>query len=311
MLGFIFFYLLLCQLQLSFFSLIEINKYMMIKNLAWIAILVLVLSSVIAKSQDFVPFTETGKNSVYPDSFEGKVTSSGQVFSHAKYTAAHRSIPIGSKVIVTNLDEGKFVIVTVNDNRISSKDGIIKLSISASLKLDIDPGEKGNVSIEVLKPRKVKSVNPVLSETTTPLVDSTVAILSDTPPIEPINTDTVYLTKVVSDTVVKFVYMTASENKALVYKVKNNELDERVYINEGFAIQVGYYSVFSNSIEKYNDAKSIFNAPIYISKSLIFTEERYRVLLGEFKTHKEAEIILQDVKSKYNDAFIREYNSLP
>jgi len=284
----------------------------MIKNLTGIAILVIVLSSGITRGQDFVPFKEIGKNSVYADSFEGKVTSSGQLFSHAKYTAAHRSIPIGSKVMVTNLDEGKFVIVTINDNRISNKEGIIKLSISASLKLDIDPGEKGNVSIEVLKPRKVKSVEePVLAEITTPLVDSAVAVLSDTSIHDPILTDTVYITKVVTDTVVKFVYMAAPENNSLLYKVNNNELGERVYINEGFAIQVGYYNVFSNSIDKYKDAKSSFNAPVYISKSLIYSEEGYRVLLGEFKTHKDAEILLQDIKLKYSDAFIREYNSLP
>jgi rare lipoprotein A len=51
----------------------------------------------------------------YHDKFNGKKTASGETFSNGKYTAAHRKLPFGTKLKVTNTVNGKSVIVTVND----------------------------------------------------------------------------------------------------------------------------------------------------------------------------------------------------
>lgn len=53
--------------------------------------------------------------SYYHQKFNGRRTASGQIFSNEKYTAAHKKLPFGTKVRVTNPQNGKSVIVTIND----------------------------------------------------------------------------------------------------------------------------------------------------------------------------------------------------
>ncbi|MGB5190554.1 septal ring lytic transglycosylase RlpA family protein [Robiginitalea sp.] len=53
--------------------------------------------------------------SFYSDSFEGSLTANGEVFTNSKMTAAHRTLPFGTKVRVTNLNNGKAVVVRVTD----------------------------------------------------------------------------------------------------------------------------------------------------------------------------------------------------
>lgn len=58
---------------------------------------------------------KTSYASYYHDKFNGKRTASGAVFSNSKFTAAHRTLPFGTKVKVTNPKNGESVIVTIND----------------------------------------------------------------------------------------------------------------------------------------------------------------------------------------------------
>lgn len=51
----------------------------------------------------------------YADKFNGKKTANGETFSNSKYTAAHKKLAFGTKVKVTNLANGKSVVVTIND----------------------------------------------------------------------------------------------------------------------------------------------------------------------------------------------------
>lgn len=58
---------------------------------------------------------KTSYASYYHDKFNGKKTASGEVFNNSKLTAAHRTLPFGTEIKVTNLNNGEEVIVTVND----------------------------------------------------------------------------------------------------------------------------------------------------------------------------------------------------
>ncbi len=58
---------------------------------------------------------KTSYASYYHDKFNGRKTASGEVFDNSKLTAAHRTLPFGTEVKVTNLNNGKEVIVTIND----------------------------------------------------------------------------------------------------------------------------------------------------------------------------------------------------
>ena len=58
---------------------------------------------------------EEGIANFYSDKFQGKKTASGAVYDKNKLTASHKTLPYGTKVRVTNLENGKSVVVTVND----------------------------------------------------------------------------------------------------------------------------------------------------------------------------------------------------
>jgi rare lipoprotein A len=79
--------------------------------------------------------TQTGKASFYADKFEGRMTASGEKYKHNKLTAAHKTLPFGTKVRVTNISNGNVVDVVVNDRGPYAEGRIIDLSKSAAEKL--------------------------------------------------------------------------------------------------------------------------------------------------------------------------------
>ena len=80
---------------------------------------------------------ETGKASFYADKFKGRKTASGDIFRQNKKTAAHKTLPFGTKVKVTNLTNGNTVKVRVNDRGPFVAGRIIDLSKKAARKLNM------------------------------------------------------------------------------------------------------------------------------------------------------------------------------
>ncbi|TWI91715.1 septal ring lytic transglycosylase RlpA family protein [Chitinophaga japonensis] len=81
--------------------------------------------------------TESGKASYYADKFEGRRTASGEKFHQRKLTAAHRTLPFGTKVKVINLANGRSVKVRINDRGPFVQGRIIDLSKKGARKLGI------------------------------------------------------------------------------------------------------------------------------------------------------------------------------
>src|ERR1041384_7084097 len=79
--------------------------------------------------------TQTGKASFYADKFEGAMTASGEKYKHSKKTGAHKTLPFGTKVRVTNLENNKTVDVVINDRGPYVEGRIIDLSRSAAEEL--------------------------------------------------------------------------------------------------------------------------------------------------------------------------------
>ncbi|MDB5105370.1 MAG: rare lipoprotein [Fibrobacteres bacterium] len=82
-------------------------------------------------------FEEQGKISYYAEKFHGRRTASGAIFNKNAMTAAHRSLPFRTKVEVTNLDNGKSVVVEINDRGPYSEDRILDVSPAAARKLGL------------------------------------------------------------------------------------------------------------------------------------------------------------------------------
>lgn len=91
---------------------------------------------------------EETKASYYHDKFNGKKTASGEVFSNKKYTAAHKTLPFGTKVRVTNLTNDEEVIVEINDRGPFSKGRQLDLSKKAFMDLTHNRNH-GTLSVKV------------------------------------------------------------------------------------------------------------------------------------------------------------------
>lgn len=91
--------------------------------------------------------TETGKASYYADKFQGRQTANGEIFRQRKKTAAHRTLPFGTKVTVKNLSNGKKVKVRINDRGPFAKGRIIDLSKKAAKKIRMLDAGVSNVEI--------------------------------------------------------------------------------------------------------------------------------------------------------------------
>src|SRR5436190_8269311 len=78
---------------------------------------------------------QTGKASFYADKFEGTPTASGEKYRHNKLTGAHKSLPFGTKVRLTNLANNQTVEVTINDRGPYVEGRVIDVSKSAAEQL--------------------------------------------------------------------------------------------------------------------------------------------------------------------------------
>lgn len=113
-----------------------------------------------------VGFVEKGIASWYGTKFHGRRTSSGETYDMYAMTAAHKSLPLPTYVKVTNLNNGKHVIVKVNDRGPFHENRIIDLSYTAAIKLDIVKSGTGLVEIQAVQPGELVQKS---SDKTTPV----------------------------------------------------------------------------------------------------------------------------------------------
>lgn len=92
-----------------------------------------------------------GQASFYASKFEGRKTASGDIFRHAKLTAACNSLPLGTWIKVTNLRNGNSVIVRTNDRLHPKTKRLVDLTKTAAQKLGFIKSGLTRVKVEVLK----------------------------------------------------------------------------------------------------------------------------------------------------------------
>jgi rare lipoprotein A len=94
---------------------------------------------------------QTGTASWYGPNFHGKPTSNKEIYDMYEMTAAHRTLPFGTQVMVTNLDNGRTAVVRINDRGPFVKERIIDLSYAAARLLDIVGHGTAPVRLDVLE----------------------------------------------------------------------------------------------------------------------------------------------------------------
>jgi len=126
------------------------TNILIIKNIPFITIFTILFIF----SQHFSAFAQTeassGMASYYSNEFQGRKTASGKKYDKNKLTAAHRTYPFGTKLKVTNIANGKSIVVTVNDRGPYSQHRLIDLSYIAAKRIDMIKQGVVEVHIEVV-----------------------------------------------------------------------------------------------------------------------------------------------------------------
>ena len=94
---------------------------------------------------------EQGQASYYADSLHGNATASGEPYDRDALTAAHRTLEFGTRVKVTNMGNGKSVVVRINDRGPHVDANIIDVSGAAAQQLGMVDAGNANVTLEVLE----------------------------------------------------------------------------------------------------------------------------------------------------------------
>ncbi len=121
-----------------------------------------------AFTQEAAIYREKAVASFYGDAFQGKPTSSGELFDMNALTAAHKNLPFGTVLRVTNLANGKSVDVRVNDRGPFVEGREIDVSKEAAKRLDMIETGVATVSIAIVTPVTDDKVNTVIVETAAP-----------------------------------------------------------------------------------------------------------------------------------------------
>ena len=115
-----------------------------------IFIAILLLASACAPRMKPKTFTQVGYASYYGKEFKGRKTASGERYDPGKLTAAHPTLPFNTYVKVTNLENGKSVVVRINDRGPHKKGRIVDLSEKAAEILDMKTKGTVLVRLEVI-----------------------------------------------------------------------------------------------------------------------------------------------------------------
>src|SRR5688572_26304954 len=207
---------------------------------------------------------QTGKASFYADKFEGSSTASGEKYKHSKLTAAHKSLPFGTKVRVTNLANNQSVEVIINDRGPYVDGRIIDVSKSAAEQLGFVNQGLAEVKLEVIDPGNGKVSDPGR-------------------PIE---------------------HVVVEENEFYNFEI------ERLNKPKGFGVQIGTYQELVNLMRLSDNLKNSYKKDVTVQVKIINGVKYYGLILGQFSSRPKAEEFREELKKKFPDAFIVEYNRI-
>jgi rare lipoprotein A len=110
--------------------------------------------------------SQTGIASWYGPGFHGKATASGDIYNQGDLTAGHQTLPLGTRVMVTNLENGSSTQVVINDRGPFAKGRIIDLSYAAAQSIDMVGPGTALVRVDVMdSPTRIQTIRPSLDYT--------------------------------------------------------------------------------------------------------------------------------------------------
>lgn len=250
--------------------------------------------------------TEIGKASFYGEKFQGQVTASGEIFDFNKFTAAHRSLPFGTLVKVTNLSNKKSIEVRINDRGPFVKERVIDISKIAAEKLGFVSDGTIDVRVEVIKLASADSRESVSEKSKK---DSTPAKkpseMKEKKP-EPIKTTPKEQTSEKLETTPinskpETNTTTTETGSKFYYQVKSEALTQA-----GFGVQILSYREAANLMMQVSDLEKKYKQAVVVQVSGESGQRLYRIILGNFTERAMAEKLKEQIKKEFNGCFVVE-----
>ncbi|NEV94278.1 septal ring lytic transglycosylase RlpA family protein [Psychroflexus sp. YR1-1] len=230
--------------------------------------------------------TQTGKASFYSDKFEGRPTASGEIYKHSLATAAHRTLPFGTKVKVTNLNNYNTAIVKINDRGPFIRGRIIDLSRSVAKSLGILESGVTEVRIEVLA--KDTPVSKGRAEYQAPPAENKK------------KQQTEQMTQVKNSKAEDFESLPKEQEETKDYY----ELDVSLVKPDYYGVQIASFQESDNLLKLVHKLKASYASEILIQVKSIDKVKVYAIILGQHSTRQEAEDFMTQLQDKYPGAFI-------
>lgn len=240
---------------------------------------------------------EQGEASYYADKFHGSLTALGEKYDKNKFTCAHRTHHAGTMLKVTRLDNGKSVIVRVNDRGPFKAGRVIDLSRIAAEEIDLIRDGVAQVKVEVVSRPDVTAFNKAPVKPA--VLPAGVTAKGANPGSSPSSYD-----KILSEeAMVKSSQptVTTAVKGEVSRPVTNQKAVELMgHQKKGYAVQVA-------SFERYNDAldhvsrleKRWFKNIFLVVKNDADGISRYRVVLGPFDSRLQATTYKDNLQRKY------------
>jgi len=288
----------------------------MMNKTALLSLLLPLLSFAMVFAQTQKPFSQEGQCSYYADKFHGRSTASGERYDKTLFTCAHMTLPYGTNLKVTNLTNGKSVVVKVNDRGPFSPNRVVDVSKAAAEALEMITAGVVKVRLEItseLPPSAATAAQtPPAAQTEKKSVDTGKSdadrgITEYKPMTQELNSKPVSLKQfdepsaptTTETSTPPAVAQPDAQQKADLYAVQVTKQNAT-----GFAVQIASFNGVGNLLARMAE----FDASVKSSLFLLTVERdgivSYKILYGTYAMRAEAEKAKEAVVAKYPDCFI-------
>ncbi len=284
---------------------------------------------------------EIGKASYYANEFDGGRTYFGETYDKDQYTAAHKVHPQGTRLKVTRIDNGKSVIVRVNDRGPYISGRIIELSYAAAREIGMLDEGVADVQVEVVSKgtntQPATNNQPTANNTNERGVRSRSGTNSDQntqadPPATRARGGTTNTPPPTQQPATQrnpanppSVTTSQADNTPAIENRPESERIQRGYEpyglfdikvmtvqKAGFGVQVATFSSYENTMKKVTELQGMWFEDILVSVEKAGGNKRYKVILGPFTDREKATNYLSSLRKnkKGVDGFVVDLNAI-
>ena len=252
-----------------------------------------------------------GNASYYADKYHGVRTANGETYNKYNYTAAHRTLPFGTRIKVVRVDNGRSVVVRVNDRGPNSPSRIIDLSRAAAEQLDMINDGIVKVELELLAEGSDVAYDPASSPayqdkteiidrnpksnvdlTKLPVRDHNGNLLSDKN--NPVNDRPVYEDRPINNTPSK----PAISPDVAKYTPAIFQMNASKFEFQGYGVQIGAFFSYYRLLEGLDKLSQKGFTSTLVQNGVKDGKPIFRILIGPYKTRSEANEIRKQAAKK-------------